>query len=169
LLGSRGNLKLRTPIKDAVTENPHNAAEAKAATEKSRSWLPSAAALPAPNSDLIAPSTPDARSSSPRNPPAASEGACLFLTEAQVAARWGVSPYSVYEMRRRGVGPAFNIFGRAAVRYSIAAIQAFERSEAFQSMTEVYSRRAGRARARASHGRILKRAREALAEGRDRV
>jgi hypothetical protein len=95
---------------------------------------------------------------SPRGPPAGPES-CLFLTGKQLASRWAVSEYHVYDMRRRGFGPRFNIFGRAAVRYAHDAVEEFERSESFSSQAEVWSRRSGAARVRASK-------RKALAKGR---
>ena len=103
---------------------------------------------------------------SPGGPPNAS---CLFYTEQQVADRWGVSAYTLYEMRRRGIGPRFNVFGRAAIRYSRDEVERFERSDRFQNMTEVYAARSGRAKARTKHRAALKHARDVLAEGRDRV
>ena len=89
----------------------------------------------------------------------------LFLTEAQLSERWGVSSYTCYEMRRRGAGPRFHLFGRAAVRYALADIETFESSESFASMSELYQRRSGRARARAQHRKSLMKARAVLAEG----
>ena len=87
-----------------------------------------------------------------------------FLTEQQLAARWQLSAYSIYEMRRAARGPAFIIVGRSAVRYPLDAVEEFERSERFSSMTEVYARRSGRARARAQHRNSLTKARAVLAE-----
>jgi hypothetical protein len=84
---------------------------------------------------------------------------CLFLTEKQLAARWAVSEYHVYEMRRRGLGPRFNIFGKAAVRYALEVVEEFERSDSFSSQGEVWARRSGAARVRAIK-------RKALAKGR---
>ena len=82
-----------------------------------------------------------------------------FLTEQQLAARWQLSAYSIYEMRRAARGPAFIIVGRSAVRYPLDAVEEFERSESFSSQAEVWSRRSGAARVRASK-------RKALAKGR---
>jgi hypothetical protein len=90
---------------------------------------------------------------------------CLFLTETQLAQRWQLSPYSIYEMRRRGTGPRFHLFGRTAVRYALVDIETFESSESFASMSELYQRRSGRARARAQHRKSLTKARAVLAGG----
>jgi hypothetical protein len=68
-------------------------------------------------------------------------------------------------MRRRGTGPRFHLFGRAAVRYALADIQVFESSESFASMSELYQRHSGRARALAQHRKSLTKARAVLAEG----
>jgi hypothetical protein len=67
-------------------------------------------------------------------------------------------------MRRRGIGPRFNVFSRAAIRYSIDEIEAFERSGTFQTMGEVYAARANRASARVQHRKQLVKARQVRAE-----
>jgi hypothetical protein len=88
-----------------------------------------------------------------------------FLTEQQLAGRWQVSEYTLYEARRQGRGCRFLLVGKSAIRYALSAVEEFERDETFQSMIEVYSRRSGRARARAEHRKQLTKARAVLAEG----
>jgi len=88
-----------------------------------------------------------------------------FLTEQQLAERWQVSEYTLYEARRQGRGCRFLLVGKSAIRYALSAVEEFERGETFQSMTEVYSRRSGRARARAEHRKQLTKARAVLAGG----
>jgi len=50
-----------------------------------------------------------------------------FLTEQQLAHRWGVNPLTLRGWRHRGRGPAFVKFGRC-VRYALSDIERFEHS-----------------------------------------
>ena len=148
---------------DEITKKLRQAVEAKEEAEQHRQWL-AVAADPQPIKDApLKPSPPDVKSSSPRGPPTAPR---MFLTEAQLAERWGVSSYTVYSQRRSGVGPRFIIVGKSSVRYSLAEVEEFEASESFQSMGEVYSRRADRARSRAVKRKALAKGRAVLAEAR---
>lgn len=54
-----------------------------------------------------------------------------FLTPAQVVARWGgaVTTGTLANWRSRQVGPAFQKFG-SRVRYTLAAVEAYERANA---------------------------------------
>ena len=66
---------------------------------------------------------------------------------------------------RARVGPRFHVFSRAAIRYSIDEIEAFERSVNFlQTMGQVYAARANRAWACVQHRKQLVKARQVRAE-----
>jgi predicted DNA-binding transcriptional regulator AlpA len=155
----------RAPIRDEITGKLCQAVKAKGEAEQQRAWFAVAADPQLIKDAPVKPSAPNARSSSPRGPPAVSEPR-LFLTEAQLAERWGVSVYTVYTQRRSGAGPRFIIVGKSAVRYPLTEVEAFEASESFASMGEVYARHADRARSRAVKRKALAKGRAVLAEAR---
>ena len=157
-----GDLAVRAPIKDEITEKMRAAVAAKSVAPRQHSLASTAPQLEP--FEPIAPTPPDAKSSSPRRPPAV-PGPRVFIDERALAERWGLSPYSVYQMRRLGTGPKFIVVGKNAVRYAVADIEAFEATESFQSMGELYAARSNRARARAAHRKALVKARAVLAEG----
>jgi hypothetical protein len=153
--------RVRTPIQDEITDKLRAAVEAKNATPR-QSFLTSTAPVPA--ADELAPTPPDVKSSSARGPPAAPRPR-MFFDEKALAERWGLSHYSVYQMRRAGTGPKFLVVGKNAIRYAVTDVEAFEASESFHSMGELYAARSNRARARAAHRKALVKARAVLAEG----
>jgi predicted DNA-binding transcriptional regulator AlpA len=55
----------------------------------------------------------------------ASESSERVLSDAQVAERLGVSPFTVRAWRHKGMGPRFMKMGRA-VRYRARDVEAFE-------------------------------------------
>jgi hypothetical protein len=55
------------------------------------------------------------------------------LTEAQLAARWGVSPKTLQDWRRTGAGPAFLKLAGKAIRYPLAAVEKYEAEHLRQS------------------------------------
>jgi hypothetical protein len=153
---------VRTPNQDEITEKLRAAVAAKGAAPRQHS---SASAAPELEPfEPIAPTPSDVKSSSPRRPPAVREPR-VFINARALAERWGLSSYSVYQMRRLGTGPKFIVVGKNAVRYAVADVKAFEASESFQSMGELYAARSNRARARAAHRKALVKARAVLAEG----
>lgn len=58
-----------------------------------------------------------------------------YLTERQIAARLGVSPRTLQAWRCSGSGPPF-LKLNAAVRYELAAVQAWLAARAFHNTTE---------------------------------
>lgn len=55
------------------------------------------------------------------------EGGPVFLTTAEVAERWAMSPRSLEGWRDKGVGVAWHRLNGGAVRYHIDDIEEFER------------------------------------------
>jgi predicted DNA-binding transcriptional regulator AlpA len=51
----------------------------------------------------------------------------IYLSQRELAARWGISPRTLENWRWRNKGPTYIKLGRRRVRYRLTDIQAFER------------------------------------------
>jgi Helix-turn-helix domain len=49
-----------------------------------------------------------------------------MLTPEELAARWGISPYTLAGRRQHGEGPPFLKLGHRTVRYRLEDVEAFE-------------------------------------------
>lgn len=57
------------------------------------------------------------------------ERAPQYLTTRQLAERLGIHPMSVNRFRMHGQGPVFIRVGTRSVRYSLAAVEAWEKAQ----------------------------------------
>lgn len=66
----------------------------------------------------------------------------LLLTPRQAGELLGLAPSTLAKMRLRGTGPPFQKFG-AAVRYPVAALEAYVAATPLRRSTAEYASRAG--------------------------
>ena len=54
------------------------------------------------------------------------DGRLVFLTTAEVAERWGMSPRTLEGWRDKGIGPTWRRLGTQTIRYHIDDVVRFE-------------------------------------------
>jgi hypothetical protein len=110
--------EMRTPIRDEITERLEQAVANKNARHRAVN-------------EGYAPTDEETR---------AVQGLCAeYLTAKILAKRWATSEYYLYKLRVAGTGPPFLRIGRVGIRYSLVAVEEFERGATFQKMSQVYA------------------------------